>query len=282
MGTVLIAGAGYVGIRVGLALVRAGHDVFGLRRNVALLPPEIRPLRGDLGDPGSLATLPESIDQVIYAAAADGTERDAYQLAYVDGLSRVIDAVCAGRRSPRRIVFTSSTAVYAQQEGEWVDESSPTEPGHFTGQLMLEAEARLRAASTSGVVLRLGGIYGPGRTRLIEQVRSGQVSFSGSGGHVNRVHRDDCAGAIRHVLDLAEPEPLYLVVDDEPAPQEDVVLFIAARLGLPLPQPAAVPAPAAAGRRGRRTNKRCSNARLKRSGYQLAWPTYREGYAALL
>lgn len=275
---VLIVGAGYVGIELGLELVRDGHAVFGLRRNVGALPAAIRPLRADLADPASWPALPEAIDDVVYAVAAKRSDPEAYRLAYVDGLSRLLDRVLAGRRRPRRVLFTSSTAVYAQQNGERVDELSQTEPANFAGRLLLEAERLLLDAGLPAVVLRLGGIYGPGRTRLIEQVRAG--TLRARGGIVNRVHQADCAGAIRHVLGLVEPAPCYVVVDDEPAPQQQVAAFIAERLGLS--PPGAVLDAQDAGRRGERSSKRCSNRLLKSTGYALRWPTYREGYAALL
>jgi nucleoside-diphosphate-sugar epimerase len=252
--------------------------VYGLRRNVAALPPAIHPLRADLAHPQSWPALPEHIDDVIYAAAADRAEQAAYELAYVDGLSRVLDAVSAGRRAPRRVLFTSSTAVYAQRDGEIVDETSDTEPQHFSGKVMLRAEQLLLASGLPAVVLRLGGIYGPGRARMVDQLVSGALTLAASSTPTNRIHRDDCAGAICHLLTLPQPAPVYLGVDDEPASQHAIVSFLAQRLRLAVP---AVAPTAASTRRGERTHKHCSNQRLRHSGYALRYPTYREGYGAL-
>jgi nucleoside-diphosphate-sugar epimerase len=279
MAVVLIAGAGYVGSQLGLELARDGHEVFGLRRDPAALPPQIRGIAADVADPGLRHALPEHVDQVVYAVAAEAATPAAYQLAYVDGLARVLDAVHAGRRAPERVVFTSSTAVYGQRAGEWVDETSVAEPAHFTGQVLVQGETLLLGAGPAAVVLRLGGIYGPGRTRVIDQVRAGHVQLAAGSSAVNRIHRDDAAGAIRHVLALPAPSSVYLVVDDEPASQATLIDFIAERMGV---RPMLEPIAADAARRGQRTNKRCSNHRLRSSGYAFQWPTYREGYGALV
>lgn len=278
MARVLIAGAGYVGTALALRLAEQGHQVHGLRRDPTHLPPSVLPLRADLSDPCTLEQLPDDVDHVVFAAAADSSEPEAYRATYVRGLRHLIEALQRRRAPVRRLVFTSSTAVYAQSDGDWVDESSPTQPRHFTGELMLEAE---RAAAQSGwptVILRLGGIYGPGRARMIEQVRAGHVTTAAGGSFVNRIHRDDCAGAAAHLLFLPEPAPVYLGVDDEPASSRVLLEFVAERLGRPL---AALDL-AQGGTRTRGSNKRCRNARLRASGYVFRYPTYREGYGALI
>jgi nucleoside-diphosphate-sugar epimerase len=174
----------------------------------------------------------------------------------------------------QRVFFTSSTAVYAQTGGEWVDERSETRPSHFSGQRTLGAERRLAAAKTPGTVLRCAGIYGPGRTRLIESVRQGKASMSER--FTNRIHRDDIAGAIVHLMEVPEPPPILLLSDDEPAPQREVTTYLAGLVGV------AVPAPEAAEPSARGGDKRCNNAKLKATGYSLLFPSYREGYAAML
>ena len=173
-------------------------------------------------------------------------------------------------------MFTSSTAVYAQADGEWVDERSPTLPTAFNGRRLLEAEQLLFAHAPGGVVLRLGGIYGPGRTRLLERVRRGEASYPpGTPAWSNRIHRDDCAGALAHLLELPDPEPVYLGVDNEPTCRRTLLEWLAARLDAPAPRPdPALPPP--------RSNKRCSNARLCASGYRFRYPDFRRGYDASL
>lgn len=280
MARVLIAGCGDVGTALGLLLAGDGHEVFGLRRRPERLPAPIRPLQGDLADAGALGTIPDGIELVAYTAAADGFDDDAYRRAYVDGVSNVLRALHDRRAPLRRVLFTSSTAVYAQTDGGWVDEASPAEPTGFSGRRVLEGEQRVRTSGIPAVVLRLAGIYGPGRTRLVERVRSGAATCAaGPPRWTNRIHRDDCAGAARHLLALDAPDPLWLGVDDEPADECTVLDWLAARLGVAPPR-RAPPEPSAA--RRQQTNKRCANRKLIASGYTLRYPTFRAGYGALV
>jgi len=279
---VLIAGCGYVGTALGLRLAAAGHRVWGLRRHPGELPAPIEPLAADLADPASLGaclgTLHRPPDWVVYAAAAGGFSDERYRAAYVDGPRHLLAALTAAGASPRRLVFTSSTGVYAHSGGEWVDEDSPTEPEHFSGSRLLEGERLLLDSPLEVVVARLGGIYGPGRTRLIERVRRGEESCGdGPPSWTNRIHRDDAAGAAAHLLALPEVHPVYNVVDEEPAQRCAVARWMAERLGVAPPAPGD-----GGGERTQRSNKRVSSRRLQESGYRFLYPTYREGYGALL
>ena len=276
MGGVLIGGCGDVGTALGVRLARAGLAVWGLRRDPAGLPAPLIPVRADLTRPETLVHLPPEPDLVCYAAAADGFSEPAYRAAYVTGVGNLIAALAG--RPVRRFVFVSSTAVYAQADGEWVDEASPTEPAGFSGACLLEGERLVLHGPFPGVVLRLGGIYGPGRTRLIEAARRGEPCAHEPPRYTNRIYRDDCAGALAHVLEMEAPEAVYLGVDHAPAPECEVMDWLADALGVPRP-------PRGDGRgRGspQRGNKRCRNGRLVASGYRFRYPTYREGYTALL
>ena len=266
----------------------AGHEVFGLKRRPEGLPEGVARVAADLADANSLAAalarIEAPLDVVVYAAAADGGDDAAYRRAYVDGLRNLVAALHARAATPAGVFFTSSTAVYAQDDGSWVDESSPTEPSNFRGARMLEAEAVLAASGFPAVSLRLGGIYGPGRTRLVESVRSGRATLRpGPPRFGNRIHRDDAAGSLAHLATLAlagRPlEPLYLGVDDEPTDEAVVLRWIASQLGMP--EPAARDGEPAVGARDANraaSNKRCSNARLRATGYRFRFPTFREGY----
>ncbi len=277
---VLIAGCGDVGTALALRLVADGHEVWGLRRDPSGLPAPIRPLAADLARPETLHALPDGLAAVCYAAAADRSDDDAYRTAYVDGLRHVLDALRARRAPLRRVLFVSSTAVYAQTDGSWVDETSPAEATGFAGERLRQGEALVRAAGIPGVVARLGGIYGPGRGRLLAQLRAGQATCTdGPPRWVNRIHRDDCAGALRHLLALPDPDPVWLAVDDEPADQCTVLDWLADRLALP--RPPRVPPPAAGEGRAR-SHKRCANRKLVASGYTFRYPTFRDGYGAIL
>ena len=169
----------------------------------------------------------------------------------------------------------SSSAVYGEHGGGWVDEDTPTAPQGFNGSVLLEAERRFAELAAGGVVLRLAGLYGPGRLQLIERLRAGQARAPRGTPHwANRIHVDDAAAAIVHLLELPAPQPLYLGADDTPLPLHVLYDHLAGLAGAPAP--ADGPAPAAVG------SKRLSNARLKASGLRLRWPDAREGYAALL
>jgi nucleoside-diphosphate-sugar epimerase len=144
MANILIAGCGYVGGALARARVARGDNVFGLRRNPVDLPSGVVPIAADLAVPRSLAELPGAIDVVVYAASPGGRDDAFYRTAYVEGLRNLIAALAAQRQRPRRTIFVSSTAVYGHTHGEWVDETSPTQPSHFSGRRLLEAESVLR------------------------------------------------------------------------------------------------------------------------------------------
>ena len=174
-------------------------------------------------------------------------------------------------------MFTSSTAVYAQSGGEWVDEDSETAPHRFNGRVLLEAEARIHAAPWPGCSLRLGGLYGPERTRLQQSVREGRVRLDpGPPRFTNRIHLDDAAAALEHLLTVKDLPSVLLGVDDEPADANDVLRFLAGEFGLPEPPFADSPGATRVG------SKRCRNARLRAGGFELAFPTYREGYRSTI
>ena len=280
MAHILIAGCGYVGTTLGLRLAATGHVVWGLRRSAEGLPPGIRYVEADLTAPETLQELPPALDAVFYTAAPNGSDDAAYRAIYVDGLGYLLEALVRQRQSPRRVLFTSSTAVYAQSTGEWVNETSPAEPRHFSGRRVLEGERLLLNGPFPATVMRFGGIYGPGRTSLIERVRQGLATCrDGPPLYTNRIHRDDCAGALHHLMSLPQPDSLYIGVDDEPAEHCAVLRWLAIQLGAP---PPGIDASAGADTRRQRTNKRCSHAKLVASGYVFRYSTFREGYTALL
>ena len=283
MSRVLIAGCGYVGVSLGEMLARDGHEVWGLRRDPSDLPKSIRGVAADLSRPESLGAIPERIECAVYAAApqaADATSPElAYRATFLDGLGNFLRALREQAEHPRRIFFTSSTSVYDQHRGEWVDEDSPTHPARFTGEILLLAERLLWASGFRTTAVRFGGIYGPGRTRLIDHVRSGEaLRPAGPVHYTNRVHRDDAAGMLRYLMRLDAPERLYLGVDCEPAAEAEVLGWLADRLGV---GPLRDASPASPAPRRRAGSKRCRNTRLLESGYKFLYPSFREGYASL-
>lgn len=272
---ILIAGCGFVGSQLARELTAAGHAVWGLARTEPKLPAGAHWLCADLTEPSTLAHLPAA-DYVVFCASAGESSDERYRAVYVDGLSHLVAAL--QKRPPQRLAFVSSTAVYHQNDGSWVDETSPTEPHHFSGIRTLQAERVALEAAFPAVVLRCAGIYGPGRTRLIDNVRSGAARVAPGGARfTNRIHRDDVAGALVHLLFHPRPNPIYVGVDEDPAPELDVYSYLADLLGV---------APPATERSegGHRMagNKRCDGSRLRASGYSFRFPSFRQGYAAML
>jgi nucleoside-diphosphate-sugar epimerase len=274
----LIAGCGDLGTELGLRALAAGHRVHGLRRRAELLPDTFHRISADLS--ADLAAdpppLPSDIEVVAFTTAADSRDVEAYRRAYVTAPGRLLDALEAAGSTPQRVLFTSSTAVYGVDDGSEVDEDTPTEPTSATGAVLVEAEEALWARRPDAVSLRLAGVYGPGRNRLVGQVRDGRARRPDRPVHTNRIHRDDAAAALLHLAAWpSTPATCYLGVDDEPAPLGEVVAFLAAELGLP-------PPPVGEVSRSRGGDKRCRNTRLRRTGWVPAYPTYREGYRAVL
>lgn len=280
MRRVLISGCGYIGCRLAELLLEDGVDVWGIRRDVSRLPPGVRGVAADVVDPGTLEGLPRELDGLVHAVSPGGRTPEAYRDAYVIGLGNVLEAAGGGAPAGGRVVLVSSTGVYGHTDGRRVDEETPPEPASATAEVLLEGEALARDAGTPGIVLRLGGIYGPGRTRTIRRVLAGEAGCPPPDRHGNRIHRDDAAGALRHLLTLERPHELYLGVDREPAPLREVYRWIARRAGVA--DPCGEQAAASREPRRRRSNKRCSSDRLAASGYEFRYPSFREGYGELL
>ncbi|MDF2867115.1 MAG: epimerase [Gammaproteobacteria bacterium] len=277
MAKILIAGCGYVGCELAKLLLAQNHTVYAIRRHVSDLPLGVKALALDLTTLQA-RDLPTDVDYVFYLAAADESSEQAYYQAYQTGLANLLNCLQEAKLQPKRIVFSSSTAVYAQMQEEWVDESSKTTPKDFNGKILLAAEQLLLQSNFASVVVRFGGIYGPGRERLIQQVASGKAKLSLNDGYTNRIHVMDCAKVLLHLMRLESPETIYLAVDHEPVLKNEVMLWLASRLKTQLNQMEAIHPQEQA----LRSNKRCSNQRLLASGYRFVYPSFREGYADLL
>lgn len=279
--TVLIIGCGDIGITLGRELLSEGHRVIGMRRQAdALQGSGIEPLALDLNDleGASASALPQA-DYVVYTVSADRFEEGAYQSAYPEGMKRVLDVLEQHKTPPRRIFFVSSTSVYGQQEGEVVNEASPTESTSFSGNLMCEAEQALLNHSLPGTVVRFSGIYGPGRDRLIHQAAEGRIAAVTPVIYSNRIHRDDCTGILAHLIRYQENgnplAELYLGSDCEPVTMHNVMAWLAKQLKVESTETMQSPL-------RRRTSKRCDNSRIRETGYEFRYPSYKEGYAQVL
>ncbi|MEE3325912.1 MAG: SDR family oxidoreductase [Myxococcota bacterium] len=276
MARIFIVGCGYIGEPLGVHLAQQGHEVFGLRREASSLAEEIHPVPGDVSVPDGYRGLPGSVDYIFYMVGAKVRDEDTYRDVYLDGLGRLLQVLGDEGQTPKRIFFTSSTSVYGQTRGEWVDESSPTYPPTFSGSIMAATESVLQASPHPSTVLRLGGIYGPGRQGFVSGLRAGRVfSLPPGVNYTNRIHRDDAVGALAHLLSLESPENLYVGVDDDPADRGEVLHWLADRLLVDVLSEESEVSQRGAGRR-------CRNDRLRASGYSFLYPSFREGYSALI
>lgn len=251
--TVTIAGCGDLGIETGLRFAASGQRVVGLRRRAGLVPAPIEGRAADLRR--AVPTIDADTAVLVVALAAGSRDVDEYRATYVDGLRNVLDGVDASGASPRVLLVSSTSAT----------------GGTATGDVLLEAEALLRSRVTDAAVVRMSGIYGPGRTRLVDQVRTGVVSDGAR--MTNRIHRDDAAAALVHLAALDDLPPLVIGTDDEPVRLGEVHRFLAASLGVSLE---VVPEPGSGG------GARQSNDVLRSTGFTFTYPTYREGYRAVL
>jgi nucleoside-diphosphate-sugar epimerase len=275
--SVLVVGAGYVGSALVLRLHAAGAQVIALGRRPRAATAGERIVTADVLNPASLTAIDTSVHYVIYLVSPDDASAEAYRAAYVDGLRNLL--ACSALRQPslRRVLFASSTAVYGQCDGSWVDERSKTVPTSFHGERLLEAERLLGTSGVPHTIVRFAGIYGPGRQRLLTSVMEGTAVVSLEPSWTNRIHRDDCAGLLMHLMQLDSPDSLYLGVDNEPADMRLVLEWLARTTQS---RPPAVGERAQSRRRP--GSKRCSNRRVSATGYQFAYPTFREGYAELI
>lgn len=274
--TILIAGCGDVGSTLGQRLANQGHKVIGLRRNINQLPQGIQGISVDLTQIDDLQAKLQGIhcDIVVYAAASPNFSPEGYQQTYVDGLNNLLRSLST---PPKHLFFVSSSGVYHQDDDSLVDENSPCLPRSFSGKIMRDAEKTALAAPYPATVVRFTGIYGPGRNHLLKRVKRGDVAPATPRQFTNRIHRDDCAGVLAHLITKAlrgeTLETLYLATDDTPATMYDVTHWMAQQLGIKVLSESAT---------RRAGSKRCSNQRIKESGYVFQYPSYKEGYAALL
>ncbi|MDS0281144.1 SDR family oxidoreductase [Haloarcula onubensis] len=287
MSRVAILGCGYVGLELGRQLA-ADHDVVGVRRSEAgrdaIEQAGFEAVRADVTDADSLSAVPDA-DWVVFAASSGGRGAEVAREVYVEGLKTAIDHFWSRTDAPERLVYTSSTGVYGDHGGDWVDEGTPLDPQTEKTDVLAEAErvARERPGEYGGhgTVARFAGLYGPDRYRL-ERYLEGPVTA----GYLNMVHRDDAAGAVRFLLEGGHRDGVVLVVDDEPVEKWAFADWLAERCGVAFPpkqtteERLADPDLSETAKRRIETSKRCSNDRLRELGYEFAYPTFRDGYRA--
>ena len=279
MSKILIVGCGDLGMAIA-ELLAYKHAVFGLRRqsqgqSLQGRSSNLSMLQGDVTDPASLQVLhglkPELI---LYCVAADAQTDAAYQAQYVNGLANVL-ATQQQNTALRHVFFVSSTRVYGQDAGEYLDDTSPLSPMDFGGQRLLEAEQLLKNLACPTTALRLSGIYGPGRLRMINLAKS--QAWPATNSWSNRIHRDDAAAFIvflmEQVLAGQAVQTSYIVSDDAPASLHEVLAWLADQMKIGIP---------AYAQHDASKGKRLANGLMRSTGYQLKYPNFKVGYQALL
>jgi nucleoside-diphosphate-sugar epimerase len=269
MPRILIAGCGYVGQAAADLLHAANWAVEGWTASeksaAALSAKPYRIRKVDISNRDQIAECLQTFDAVVHCASSRGGGVEDYRQIYLNGARNLLDQFGGAK-----MLFTSSTSVYAQCDGSWVTEETGTRPSRETGRVLLKTEKLV--LNRGGTVARLAGIYGPGRSALLSKFLAGTAVIDPENDRfINQVHRDDIASALFLLLSQeVEGNRIYNVVDDQPMPQSDCYGWLAQRLNRPLP---AIGKSTGQRKRGN-SNKRVSNAKLRRLGWIPRYPTF--------
>jgi nucleoside-diphosphate-sugar epimerase len=268
MSRILIAGCGYTGRATADLFHAAGWDVEGWTRSVESAdqdsngPYRVRAV--DISNRAAVAATADRFDVVIQCASTRGGGANEYQQIYFEGARALIEAL-----SPERFIFCSSTSVYAQTGGEWVNEESAAMPVHETGKILRQTEDFVR--QNGGGVARLAGIYGPGRSALLRKFLSGAARLEkGDERYLNQAHRNDVARALLLLATLPDNPGVVNVSDNEPMTLRQCYDWLARKLNRPIPPDGEI-----VGTRKRgASNKRVSNQKLRALGWEPQFPSF--------
>lgn len=272
MANILIAGCGDIGSRLAASLVQDGHQVTGVRKTGTRFPEGVTGMTGDLLEMPA-QSLPD-VDIIYLILTPQGRRKDSYEKAYLHTAQAIVNGY-SQRPSVPQVIFVSSTSVYGQNQGEWVDESSEAIANSETAQVLLNTESLLASACPS-VAVRCSGIYGPGRFRLLDKIGS-RVSW-GENNWTNRVHRDDVVSALRQLTRLFEEGvslPKHLIVtDNTPVTMWEVKLWLSKQLQVEpnLGDESYLPT----------SGKRLRADFLYQQGWKPSHPSYASGYQSLI
>lgn len=303
MSKILIAGLGDVGQQLARELLAEGHQVWGIKRKPLPVTEAITSasnekmscqiVLADLTSPESLQSIPQDLDYMVFCPTPDERTESAYRNIFVNGLQNVLNAL--NFKHLKRVFYISSTGVYGQDQGEWVDEQSLTSPARFSGRVLLQAEGFLQqqGVQQQGVpatVIRLAGIYGPGRHQLLKNVLSGQFKAGAPMAYTNRIHRDDAARMLYFLIAQDSKNkilaPVYIGVDDQPCSNQEITSWLfeqlCHRFGRKTVQAMQQSTQAIANKRNNNLNKRCSNQKIKAAGFVFKYADYQSGYRDVL
>lgn len=285
MAKILLLGCGKLGAKLAVRLIAAKHSVIVVKRTALKEPPAgLQVVLADITAAQTFKNIPTDVDIVVLLLSPAERNKAAYQNLYGQGLANVLRhfsralSLTPGTRP--RWLMVSSTSVYGQNSGEWVDEESPAQATSFNGRALIQAEQQLWAHCAASTVLRFSGIYGRGRESLLRRVREGRPVQYDPPYYSNRIHEEDCLAVLEFLIHRSLSDMpldnLYLATDSAAVPLSELVVWLSDALGCPAPLEKA----ASSSVQG--MNKRCRNNRLLRLGFSLRYRTYKEGYRALL
>jgi len=269
----LLIGCGDLGQRLAKNLFQMGQEVHSMRRRAEQLPGWMNPITQDLLQLKNPERL-EGFDWIYLILAPTEHSLKTYQKTYLEGCQHLAQLLCQMRTLPQRVVYVSSTRVYAQANGEWVDEQSPVNASDEKSEVLIQAEQVIQALPIAKTIIRFSGLYDPLQAYLVQAIRQKQV-FSDVSAYTNRIHRDDASRFLAYLHSLAQPESLYLATDSEPVLKQAYLEWLAKALKETIHFKPEQNKPSPKG-------KKCANQRMLSTGFKLLYPSYREGYQSLL
>lgn len=276
MAKILIVGYGALGKKLALKL-SVHHQVMILKRQAVKSPvPHIDYIYADISKADTLHPLPRDFDVIFCVVSCFPRNVENYRQLYEVGINNLISYFASAKNSLGWF-FVSSTSVYGQNQGEWVDEDSLTRPKTVSARYLLKAEQSIQQAFAKAIIVRFSGIYGEDRRRLLELSRTGLPVQYSPASYTNRIHEDDCLGILLMLFDLqrqgAALDKVYLASDDSPVSKWEVMNWLAELQHCVAPEKS---------NESVGQNKRCSNKKIKQLGYTFKYPSYKDGYMEII
>ena len=295
---VLFAGCGDIGVRTIRMLSDNGLNdhwqTLAMRRKPSALPSDIEVIKGDLCDNKNFLSILDNsnVDVIVVTLTPDSMSDQGYLDSYVTGANVLKSTLKKTSYRPQLIIWISSTGVYSQSCGEWVDESSVASAKSYRGKRLLEAENLVKSISEElimdnsilmkSVIVRFSGIYGPGRGRLLNHIKEGNIAPKYPISWTNRIHVVDCAGIITHILELYVQKKhisnLYIGTDNQPVSAYEIQSWLAKHMRVKTKENNEI----VKNIDNKNVNRRCSNKLIKDSGYNFIFPNFKKGYTPLL
>jgi len=273
---ILIIGCGNIGGALAKQLVMQGHQVTGLKRKPPTTRTAVSYIKGDVTNQKVFDGLTLDFDQVIYILSPGGNGFEGYKAVFETGASNTLKAFKDAGSNPA-FIFVSSSRVYGQQAGEWINEESPTKPTDERGKILLAAEKQFLAFNDRTTIVRFSGIYGRSNY-FVNQLKTGVGIQKEPPYYTNRIHHEDCVRALAFIINKKSNgdklRSIYLATDNDPATKWDVASFLAQSLTLPKPTALSVEKSAS-------SNKRLENKRLMEEGFEFKSKSYKDGYSEL-